>query len=137
MKVTLNKVDQDFHFEGVGAAGVTVNIDGSPDIGGHNMGVRPMEMMLMGLGGCMAIDVILILRKQRVELENLRIAIDATRIDAIPAIFETIHLTFFIDNNVKIEKMNKAIELSIEKYCSVSAILSKSATITFGVEMLN
>ncbi len=133
MKVTLNRINQDFHFEGVGAAGVSINIDGSPDIGGHNLGVRPMEMMLMGLGGCMAIDVILILRKQRIELENLQISIDATRIDAIPAIFDQIKLTFYVNSSVKIEKMNKAIELSIEKYCSVSAILSKSATITFEV----
>ena len=134
MQVILNKIDQDFHFEGVGAAGVTVNIDGAADIGGHNLGVRPMEMMLLGLGGCMAIDVILILRKQRIELPDLKITIDAKRIDAIPSIFEAIHLIFHVNEAIKIEKIQKAIELSIDKYCSVSAMLSKSADITFEIQ---
>ena len=79
MKVELNRVDDAFHFEAIGASGVAVNIDAADNIGGHNAGARPMELFLMGLGGCTSIDLILILKKQRQPLEDLKLVIDGER----------------------------------------------------------
>lgn len=131
MKVELRRVNNAFHFEAVGAAGVPVQIDGSPDIGGVNAGARPMEMILMGLGGCSAIDIVLILQKQRQIIEDMSISIEAERVpDEIPSLFKTIHVHYTFKGDLQIEKVARAIELSMEKYCSVTAILNKTAIIT-------
>jgi putative redox protein len=131
MKVELRRVNNAFHFEAVGAAGVPVQIDGSPDIGGVNAGARPMEMILMGLGGCSAIDIVLILQKQRQVIEDMSISIEAERVpDEIPSLFKTIHVHYNFKGDLQIEKVTRAIELSMEKYCSVTAILNKTAVIT-------
>jgi putative redox protein len=134
MKVELRRVNNAFHFEAVGAAGVPVQIDGSPDIGGVNAGARPMEMILMGLGGCSAIDtidIVLILQKQRQVIDDMSITIEAERVpDEIPSLFKTIHVHYNFKGDLQIEKVTRAIELSMEKYCSVTAILNKTAIIT-------
>jgi putative redox protein len=131
MKVELRRVNNAFHFEAVGAAGVPVHIDGSPDIGGVDAGARPMEMILMGLGGCSAIDIVLILQKQRQVIEDMTISIDAERVpNETPSVFKTIHLHYNFKGDLNIEKVTRAIELSMEKYCSVTAILNKTAVIT-------
>jgi putative redox protein len=131
MKVELRRVNNAFHFEAVGAAGVPVHIDGSPDIGGVNAGARPMEMILMGLGGCSAIDIVLILQKQRQVIEDMSISIEAERVpNETPSLFKTIHVHYTFKGDLNIEKVTRAIELSMEKYCSVTAILNKTAVIT-------
>jgi putative redox protein len=131
MKVELRRVNDAFHFEAVGAADVVVNIDGSPDIGGVNAGARPMEMILMGLGGCSAIDVVLILQKQRQVIEDMAITIEAERVpNETPSIFKTIHVHYNFKGDLNEEKVKRAIELSMDKYCSVTAILNKTAEIT-------
>jgi putative redox protein len=131
MKVELRRVNDAFHFEAVGAADVVVNIDGSPDIGGVNAGARPMEMILMGLGGCSAIDVVLILQKQRQIIEDMAITIEAERVpNETPSIFKTIHVHYNFKGDLNEEKVKRAIELSMDKYCSVTAILNKTAEIT-------
>ena len=131
MKVELRRVNDAFHFEAVGAADVVVNIDGSPDIGGVNAGARPMEMILMGLGGCSAIDVVLILQKQRQIVEDMAITIEAERVpNETPSIFKTIHVHYNFKGDLNEEKVKRAIELSMDKYCSVTAILNKTAEIT-------
>jgi putative redox protein len=131
MKVELRRVNNAFHFEAVGAAGVPVHIDGSPDIGGVNAGARPMEMILMGLGGCSAIDIVLILQKQRQVIEDMSISIEAERVaNETPSLFKTIHVHYTFKGDLQIEKVARAIELSMEKYCSVTAILNKTAIIT-------
>jgi putative redox protein len=131
MKVELRRVNNAFHFEAVGAAGVPVHIDGSPDIGGVDAGARPMEMILMGLGGCSAIDIVLILQKQRQVIEDMTISIDADRVpNETPSVFKTIHVHYNFKGDLQIEKVARAIELSMEKYCSVTAILNKTAVIT-------
>lgn len=133
MKVELKRVDNAFHFEAVGAAGVPVNIDANADIGGSNAGARPMEMLLMGLGGCSAIDIILILQKQRQEITDFRIHIDGDRApDAMPSVFTNIRVHYaFFGPDLNEEKVKRAIDLSMDKYCSVSAILNKTATISY------
>ncbi|MDB5261946.1 MAG: OsmC family protein [Adhaeribacter sp.] len=131
MKVELRRVNDAFHFEAVGAAGVAVNIDGSPEIGGVDAGARPMEMILMGLGGCSAIDIVLILQKQRQIIQDMGITIEAERVpNETPSVFKTIHVHYTFKGDLNEEKVRRAIELSMEKYCSVTAILNKTAEIT-------
>jgi putative redox protein len=120
-----------FRFEGVNEQGNKANMDGSPAIGGENLGVRPMEMLIMGLGGCSGIDVLSILRKQRQEPTEFKMVINADRqAEAVPSLFEKIHIEFTI-KGVPADKAEKAIQLSLEKYCSVAKTLEKTATITY------
>jgi putative redox protein len=131
MKVELRRVNDAFHFEAVGAAGVPVHLDGSPDIGGVDAGARPMEMILMGLGGCSAIDIVLILQKQRQVIADMSISIEADRVpNETPSVFKNIHVHYNFTGDLNIEKVTLAIELSMDKYCSVTAILNKTAVIT-------
>lgn len=131
MKVELRRVNNAFHFEAVGVAGVPVHMDASPDIGGENAGARPMEMILMGLGGCSAIDIVLILQKQRQVIEDMAISIEGERVpNETPSVFSKIHVHYTFTGDLQVEKVARAIELSMEKYCSVTAILNKTAVIT-------
>ncbi|WP_347160101.1 OsmC family protein [Pontibacter chitinilyticus] len=136
MQVNLTRVDQDYHFQATGSANVAINIDGSPQIGGHNAGARPMELLLMGLGGCSAIDIIQILKKQRQQIDAFNIKVDAERAEGKePSVFKTIHIHFILGGPLDAEKVRKAINLSLDKYCSVAAILDKTATITHSFEV--
>ncbi|MCC9166842.1 OsmC family protein [Pontibacter harenae] len=136
MQVNLTRVDQDFHFQATGASGVAINIDGSPEIGGHNAGARPMELLLMGLGGCSAIDVIQILKKQRQQIDSFDIQVTAERTPGeVPSLFKSINIHFILGGPLDKEKVKKAIDLSLDKYCSVAAILYKTATITHSFEV--
>ncbi|PRY09703.1 putative redox protein [Pontibacter ummariensis] len=136
MEVNLTRVDEDFHFTGAGASGVEVHIDGSPEIGGHNAGARPMELLLMGLGGCSAIDIIQILKKQRQQIDSFHIKVTAERVPGeVPSLFKQIHVHFTVGGPLEEEKVGKAVNLSMDKYCSVAAILYKTATITHSFEV--
>jgi putative redox protein len=124
-----------FHFEAANEGGQKVNIDASPAIGGENKGARPMELLIMGLGGCSGIDVVNILKKQKIELKNFKISIDAEReADAVPSLFTKIHVTFIFDQEVDKNKAERAVSLSMEKYCSVAKTLEKTATLTSSVK---
>ncbi len=119
------------------ASGHGVVIDGSEVIGGRNLGVRPMEMLLMGLGGCTAMDVLSILRKQRQDVTDCVIEVEGERGDEHPKIFTKIHVHFIITgNNLKESSVKRAVDLSAEKYCSVSAMLDKAAEITHDYEVV-
>ena len=137
MKIRLNRLDDAFHFEASNEDGKIINIDAAEDIGGRNNGVRPMQLIIMGLGGCSGIDVISILKKQKQEIESFEIEIDAERFKNVqPSVFETIHLVFKLKGvNLDPSKVLRAVSLSMEKYCSVSAILNKTATINYSVEL--
>jgi putative redox protein len=133
MEVVLKRLDDDFHFEGMGTSSVPVHIDAAEGIGGHNAGARPMELLLMGIGGCTAIDVILILKKQRQSIEDFQIRISGTRekiegTEKTP--FREINIQFELKGPIDGNKALKAIQLSMEKYCSATAQLEPSATIT-------
>jgi putative redox protein len=133
MEVVLKRLDDDFHFEGMGTSSVPVHIDAAEGIGGHNAGARPMELLLMGIGGCTAIDVILILKKQRQSIEDFQIRISGTRekiegTEKTP--FREINIQFELKGAIDGNKALKAIQLSMEKYCSATAQLEPSATIT-------
>lgn len=125
MKVTLNRLNQAVHFEGESAStDVKVHIDGSPEIGGEALGARPMELVLMALGSCSALDLINILKKQKQEIDDVKIEVDGKRKDAIPAVFTDIHLLFKLKGRIDIEKAKKAAELAVKKYCSVHDMLA-------------
>lgn len=111
-------------------------IDGAPEIGGRNLGMRPMEMILTGLGGCTAMDVLSILKKQRQQVTDCVITIEGQRREEHPRIFTTIHIHFIVTGqDLKESQVKRAVDLSAEKYCSVSAMLSQSVQITHSYEI--
>jgi putative redox protein len=133
MEVVLNRLDQDFHFEAKGSSPISVHIDAAEGIGGHNAGARPMELLLMGLGGCTAIDVILILKKQRQIVEDFQIRVqgDREKIEGTEKTpFRQINIQFELSGKIDGNKALKAIQMSMDKYCSATAQLEPSATIT-------
>ena len=123
MQTTVKWVDG-VMFLGESGSGHSVVMDGAPDQGGRNMGARPMEMILMGLGGCASFDVMTMLQKGRQQVLDCRVEIAAQRVDAVPAVFSSIHLEFVVTgSNLKESKVKWAVELSAEKYCSASIML--------------
>jgi putative redox protein len=136
MQIELVRVDDAFHFEAVGKSGVAQHIDAATDIGGHNAGARPMEMLLMGLAGCTAIDVILILNKQKQTIEDFRLKVDGLREKgATPAPFKKIHITYLLKGELNADKVKRAIDLSMDKYCSATAQFRPTTDITYSFEL--
>ncbi|HEY0030756.1 MAG TPA: OsmC family protein [Bacteroidia bacterium] len=124
MRIELKRMDDAFHFEAVSETGNVAHMDAGENIGGQNKGVRPMQMLLMGLGGCSAIDIVLILKKQRQVIEDFTISIDGEREqDKEPSLWETIVLHFKFKGKIDKEKAERAVQLSMGKYCSVSKTL--------------
>jgi putative redox protein len=138
MQVELVRLDDAFHFEAKGMSGVPVHIDAAENIGGHNAGARPMELLLMGLGGCTAIDVLLIMKKQRQVVEDLKISISGER-EKIEGTemnpFRKINIHFKFKGNLSEDKAQKAIVMSMEKYCSATAQFNATAEITHSFEV--
>ena len=129
MKATIKWVDGAM-FVGESGSGHSVVMDGPEDAGGRNMGIRPMEMLLIGLGACSSFDVVNILRKGRQGVTDCRTELAAERADAIPAVFEKIHLHFVVSGKgLDAEKVKRAVELSAEKYCSASIMLGKGGVV--------
>jgi putative redox protein len=127
---------QDVMFVGESGSGHAVVMDGSPDIGGRDMGVRPMEMMLLGLGGCTALDVVHILRRGRDPVEDCVVEIEAARAETDPKIFTRIHLRFVVTGRgLARAKVERAVQLSTEKYCSATAMLARVAEITHEIDV--
>ncbi|NVK29960.1 MAG: OsmC family protein [Gammaproteobacteria bacterium] len=130
MKARIKWLDH-MSFVAESGSGHTVVMDGSPDHGGRNLASRPMEMVLMGLGGCTSFDVVSMLKKARQDVNHVEVNITAERADAIPAVFTKIHIEFVIDgNDVSDKQIERAVSLSAEKYCSVSKMLEATVEIT-------
>lgn len=124
-------------FVGETGSGHAVVMDGSPDHGGRNMGARPMEMILLGLGGCSSFDVVDILRKGRNDIVDCRVELAAERAESIPSVFTKIHLHFVVTGRgLKANAVERAIKLSAEKYCSASIMLGKTAVVTHDFEVI-
>ena len=124
-------------FEGVAGSGHRVTMDVAPEVGGRNLGLRPMEMVLLGLGGGTAIDVLHMLRKGRQPITDLRVELDAERADDVPKVFTRIHLHFvFTGAGLDPHKIERAINLSASKYCSASMMLNKTAEMTHDFEIV-
>jgi putative redox protein len=136
MKVTLERLDQDFNFEIKNEDGLSVHTDASEDIGGHNRGMRPMQMLLAALASCSAIDVVHLLRKQRQELNDIKVEVTGQREPNVtPSPFTDIHVHFNMYGEVKENKAERAVNRSMEKLCSVKIMLDKAATITWSYEV--
>jgi putative redox protein len=132
MEINLTRKNNKFNFVAENAVGQTVELDANPAIGGKGKGFRPMEMLLVGLGGCSAIDMINVLNKQKEQLNDVKIKITASRRDEeVPAIFENINIHFDLFGQLNVQKVERALDLTFNKYCSVSNILSRSAKINF------
>ena len=124
-------------FVGESGSGHAVVMDGAPESGGRDIGVRPMEMLLLGLGGCTAFDVVHILRKGREEVTDCVVEVEAERAETDPKIFTRIHMHYRVaGRGLAPAKVERAIALSAEKYCSASAIMAKTATITHDWEVV-
>ena len=130
IKIELNRVQADFGFEACDEQGHKVKIDGSEAIGGTDFGVRPMQLLLMGLGGCSGIDIVSILKKQRENVEGFSISIEGDRESGKePSLWKNVHIVFVLQGNIDITKATKACALSMEKYCSVADTLRKGGTL--------
>lgn len=131
------KLIEGVSFAGQSESGHTVVMDGAPDGGGKNLGVRPMEMLLLGLGGCSAYDVVHILRKGRQAVTDCVADLEATRADTDPKVFTRIHVRFTVTGKgLDPKRVEQAVRLSAEKYCSASLMLGKTAEITHDFEVV-
>lgn len=136
MKATIDLVDG-VNFEGTADSGHKISIDGPPEHGGRNLGARPMELVLLGMGACTAFDVVHILRKSRNEVTGCRVELEADRADQVPKVFTDIRVRYFISGkNLQEKAVKRAVELSAEKYCSASIMLGKTANITHNYEIV-
>ncbi len=127
---------EDMTYVGESGSGHAVVIDGPPELGGHNLGVRPMEMLLLGLGGCTSVDVIQILKKARQAVTDCVVEIEAERAETVPKVFTHIRVHFIVTGKGLSEShVERAVKLSAEKYCSASLMLGKMADITHSYEV--
>jgi putative redox protein len=128
---------QDATFIGESGSGHAIVMDGPADSGGRNLGVRPMEMLLLGMGGCTAFDVVDILKKSRQDVSDCVVELQAERADSVPKTFTRIHVHFIVTGkSLKEAQVKRAVELSAEKYCSASIMLAKMAEITHDFEIV-
>jgi putative redox protein len=124
IQIEVNRVNGDFGFEASDQHGHTVQLDTSPETGGQNFGVRPMQILLMGLGGCSGIDIVSILKKQRQTVDSFRMVIEGERDSGQePSLWKQVNIVFELKGQIDPEKAVRACELSISKYCSVAATL--------------
>jgi putative redox protein len=137
IKVELSRIDQDFHMEAVNEAGNKIQMDAGPADGGHELGFRPMQLLLAAFGGCSSIDLINILRKQREPITDLKITVTGEREKgAIPSLYTEVHAHFRLFGNINHEKAERAVQLSVDKYCSVAKTLEKTAKVTYSFEII-
>jgi len=136
MNIELKRLDNAFHFEAVGPSGAAVHIDAGEAVGGSGQGARPMEMIAMGLAGCTVIDFILILKKQRQVLDDIRIKVTAKRYEnQTPSPFEHIDMKFLLAGELDPPKVEKALKLAAEKYCSAAEMIKSTARIDYSFEI--
>lgn len=124
-------------FVGESGSGHSVIMDGAPDAGGRNLGFRPMEMLLLGLGGCSAFDVVMILKRGRERVTDCVVEIDGERAETDPKVFTRIVMRYIVTGHqLDPKKVERAVNLSADKYCSATAIMSKTAQIAHSVEIV-
>lgn len=138
IKVEISRVDADFRMEAVNDKGNSIIMDAGLADGGHDSGFRPMQLLLAALGGCSTIDLIAILRKQREPLRDVKITVTGEReTGVVPALYTGAHIHFRLLGAVNPEKAERAVALSVEKYCSVAKTLEKTAKITYSFEIID
>lgn len=138
MKITLKRLDDAYHMKASNEDGCTIETDGSPKIGGGNKGMRPMQLLLAAAGSCSSVDIISILKKMKQELKDFQVEVNGEREpDVVPSLFTDIHLHFKLSGNLEKDKVKRAVDLSMTKYCSVTKTLEKTAKITYSFEINN
>jgi len=137
MKARVKWLDN-MSFVGETGSGHSVVMDGAPESGGRNLAARPMEMVLVGMGGCTAFDVVMILKKARQPIEDCIVEITAERADDIPKVFTKIHAHYIVKGHgLSAKQVEKAVNLTAEKYCSVSIMLAKTAEVTHDFKIID
>jgi putative redox protein len=139
VKIELKRIEGDFGFEAKDANGHIVRLDSNPEKGGVDFGVRPMQLLLMGLGGCSGIDIVSILKKQRQNVEGFEMKIEGERQKEVePSLWESVKIIFELKGNIDMDKARRACQLSMDKYCSVAETLRKAGCeITWDVVINN
>ena len=136
MKAVVKWLDH-MSFVGESESGHSVVMDGPPESGGRNMGVRPMEMVLLGMGGCTAFDVVMILQRQRQAITDCHVELSAERADEVPKVFTKIHAHYVVTGkSLDEKKVARAVDMTAEKYCSVSIMLARSVEVTHDFEIV-
>ena len=129
IEIKVKSKEGDFGFEAMDVNGHTIRMDTSPESGGQNFGVRPMQVMLMGMGGCSAIDIVMILKKQRQTIDDFSMKIEGEREDRKdPSLWKNVKIVFELKGEIDVDKAERACELSINKYCSVAETLRRGGT---------
>jgi putative redox protein len=137
MKASVRWVE-DVMFVGESGSGHAVVLDGAPEAGGRNLGVRPMEMLLIGLGGCTAFDVVMILKRSREPVTDCVVEMEADRAETEPKVFTRIQMSYRISGRgLDPKKVERAVNLSAEKYCSATAMLAKTAQISHEIAIID
>jgi putative redox protein len=137
VKIEINRLNDNFHMEAVNEQGAKLQMDASPDVGGENLGMRPMQLLLAAMGGCSSIDVINILKKQKQPLRDIKVTVTGEREkDVVPAVYTEVHAHFKLYGDLDKEKVARAVNLGVEKYCSVVKTLEANAKITYSIEIL-
>jgi putative redox protein len=137
MKVNIERVNDAVHLKATNDEGNFIMMDGSPEIGGTGNGARPMQVLLMSLGGCSSMDVLSILKKMRENVEDYKVEINGERREGeVPAVFTKIHVHYILKGKLNENNVNKAINLSMEKYCSVTKMLEPTVEITHSFEIV-
>ena len=129
MKIKLKRLNDNYHFETKNERGNLIHLDNKSEP--NPQGASPMELLLMGIAGCSGIDIVLILKKQQLEMTNFEMEVEGFRVDGeVPNVFRQIHLKVYIEGDIPANKAQRAVDLSLEKYCSVAKMLEKTAEIT-------
>ncbi len=129
IEINVNRKEGDFGFEAVDGNGHTIKMDTSPESGGVGYGIRPMQVLLMGMGGCSGIDIVMILKKQRQQVENFSMKIEGERESGKePSLWKDVKIVFELTGDIDVDKAERACELSMNKYCSVAETLRRGGT---------
>lgn len=132
IKIKINRLNEDFHMEAINDEGARLEMDGSNEIGGQNLGMKPMQLLLAAVGGCSSIDVLVILKKQKQNVRTFSVEVEADKEKTGDySLYKNVVLHFIIEGDLDHEKAIKAIELSLDKYCSVAKTLEPTTTVSF------
>lgn len=137
MRIDIKRINNAVNLEATNETGVKLMMDGSESIGGQNLGMRPMQLLLASLGGCSSMDVLSILKKMQQDVVDYQVVVNGNRdTDVVPSLFKSIEIKFIVKgNNLDVSKVNRAVELSITKYCSVVKTLEPTCAISYLVEI--
>jgi putative redox protein len=137
MEINLKRINDKVLFETTNNTGNSIHIDGTEDIGGENKGMRPMELLLASVAGCSVLDVVNILTKQRQIIDDIQVQVkgDREQLEFVKP-YKTIHIHFKLKGNLKEKKVEKAVKISVEKYCSVAASLNPEIVISHSFEII-